>query len=52
MPVLGLGVPERRSFRQPQFRTPTAGFPLLAGQPISQGGNEVVVGQLVVAFPW
>ena len=51
MPVLGLGIPERRPFRQPQFRTSTAGFPLLAGQPVPQGMDQIVVGQLVVASP-
>ena len=48
MAVLGLGVPERRAFRQPQLRPPSAGFPLLAGQPVPQGVDEIVVGQLVV----
>ena len=48
MTVFGLGVPERRSFRQPQFGSPFPCFPLLAGQPIPQGVDKVVVGELVV----
>ena len=43
MAVLGLGVPEREAFRQPQFRPTSPGLLLLAGQPVSQRGNEVIV---------
>ena len=50
MAVLGLGVPRRRSFRQPQFRPSSPGFPLLAGQPVPQGVDQVIVGELVVAL--
>ena len=46
--VLGLGVPERRAFRQPQFGPAAAGLPLLAGQPVPQRVDQVVVGELVV----
>ena len=48
MAVLGLGVPERRAFRQPQFRPSSTGFPLLAGQPVPQRVDQVIVGELVV----
>ncbi len=48
MTVLGLGVPRRRPFRQPQFRSTSPGLPLLACQPVSQGVNQVIVGELVV----
>ena len=48
MAVLGLGIPERRTLREPQLRTPSTGFPLLAGQPVPQGVDQVIVGQLVV----
>jgi len=47
MPVLGLGVPRRRPFCQPQLRSTTTGFPLLTGQPIPQGVNQVIVCKLV-----
>ena len=46
--VLGLGVPRRRPFRQPQFRPPSPGLPLLAGQPVPQGVDQVIVCELVV----
>ena len=49
MPVLGPGVPERGAFRQPQLGPAPAGLPLLAGQPVPQRVDQVVVGQLVVA---
>ena len=49
MAVLWLGVPQARAFRQPQLRPAPARFPLLAGQPVSQGVNQVVVGELVVS---
>ena len=48
MAVLGLGVPERRAFGQPQLGPAPAGLPLLAGQPVAERGDEVVVRQLVV----
>ena len=47
--ILGLGIPERRAFRQSQFRSPSSRFPLLPRQPPTQGWNQVVVRQLVVA---
>ena len=46
MAVLGLGVPERRAFRQPQLRTTSTSFPLLAGQPVPQGVDQVIVGRV------
>ena len=48
MTAFGLGVPERRPFGQPQLGPPPAGLPLLAGQPVADRGDEVVVRQLVV----
>ena len=47
--VLTQGIPARRTFREPELRAPLASFPLLAGQPVPQGGNKVIVGQLVKA---
>ena len=37
-----------RAFRQPQFRSSSTRLPLLAGQPVSQGVNQVIVCELVV----
>ena len=37
-----------RTIRQQQFGPAPPRFLLLAGQPVPQGGNEVVVGELVV----
>ena len=48
MAVLGLGVPERRAFRQPQFRPSSTGLTLLAGQPVPQGVDQIIVCELVV----
>ncbi len=48
MAVLGLGIPRRRPFRQPQFRPSSSGLTLLAGQPVPQGVDEIVVCELVV----
>ena len=39
----------RRAIGQPEFGPALAGFFLLAGQPVAQGVDQVVVGQLVVA---
>ena len=50
MAVLGLGVPERGAFRQPQFRPSSPGFPLLAGQPVPQRVDQIIVSQLVIAL--
>ena len=49
--VLGPGVPERRTFRQPQLGPPPPGLPLLAGQPFPERRDQVVVGQLVILPP-
>ena len=50
MAVLGPGAPERRTFGQPQLGPAPPGLPLLAGQPVPQGVDQVVVGELVVAL--
>ena len=50
VPVLRLGVPERRPFRQPQLGPAAPGLPLLAGQPVAQRRHQVVVGELVVTL--
>ena len=42
----GLAFHERRPFRQPQFRPSSPGFPLLAGQPVPQGVDQVIVGRV------
>ena len=57
MPVLGLRLPQGGPFRQPQLGPSAARFPLLARQPVPQGVDEVVVGELVVlparsGSPW
>jgi hypothetical protein len=46
--ALGLGVPRRRPLCEPQLRSTAPGFPLLAGQPVPQGMNQVIVCELVV----
>src|SRR5262249_4425843 len=52
MPILRLAVPEGCPFCQPQFSSTTPGLLLLAGQPVPQGGHQVIVGQLVVFLTW
>ncbi len=42
----------RAPFRQPQLGPSAAGFPLLSSQPVAQGVDEVVVGELVVLPAW
>ena len=44
----GLAVPERGAFGQPQFRPSSTRLPLLAGQPVPQGVDQVIVRELVV----
>ena len=44
----GLAFHERRPFRQPQFRPSSPGLPLLAGQPVSQGVDQIIVCESVV----
>ena len=44
MPVLGLGGPQRRAFRQTKLRLPPTGLSLLAGQPVAQGAVALVPG--------
>ena len=48
--VLGLGVPERRALGQPQLGPAPAGLALLAGQPVAERVDEVIVGELVVTL--
>ncbi len=48
MAVLGLGIPQGRTLAEPQLRTTPTSFPLLAGQPVPQGVNQVIVRELVV----
>ena len=48
MAVFWFGVPQRRAFRQPQLRPAPASFLLLAGQPVPQGVDQVIVSELVV----
>ena len=50
MAVLGLGVPERGPVGQPQLGPAPAGLPLLAGQPVAQRMDQVIVGELVVTL--
>ena len=47
----GLALPQFRPLLQPQFGPAAAGFLLLAGQPLAERGNQVVVRQLVVPVP-
>src|SRR5262249_8945553 len=51
-PVFWFGIPEGRSFREPELSSSAPGFLLLAAQPLSQGVNEVIVSQLVVPPGW
>ena len=46
--VLGFGVPRRRPFRQPKFGPSSTGLPLLAGQPVPQGVDKIIVRELVI----
>src|SRR5262249_1157646 len=48
VPVLRLVVPERGAFRQPQLGPAATGLALLAGQPLTQRVDQVVVGELIV----
>ena len=47
MAVFWPGVPNRGSIRQEQFGPATPGFLLLAGQPVPQRMNKIIVRQLV-----
>ena len=49
VPVFPLGVPQGCSFREPQFGPASSGLLLLSGQPLRERGNQIIVGQLVVA---
>ena len=46
MAVFWLGVPQRRAFRQFQLRPAPSSFPLLAGEPVPQGVDQIVVSEL------
>ena len=48
MAVFWLGVPQAGAFRQFQLRPAPASFLLLAGQPVAQRVNQIVVRELVV----
>src|SRR5262249_12079584 len=45
--ILGLGRPQRGAIGQTQPGSSTTGLPLLAGQPVAQRVNQVVVGELI-----
>src|SRR5262249_21800625 len=48
MPVLRLGVPQRRALREAQFHPPSSRILLLASQPGAKGRHEIIVGQLII----
>ena len=50
MPVFWFGFPDRRAFRQSQLGPAPAGLPLLAGQPVAERVDEVIVRELIVAL--